>query len=446
MVLAVHEQKSAEKSYLCVVFLDYLLISALNVKYDIMKIKKGILKLSFVAALVFVVTYSCKKEDSANTYSYFVSKKLVVEFKKDYITSMLDLASIQIPEVAAIKSSIMSDINVYKVVYKTTINGNVINASGLICVPATSGNYPVLSFQNGTNTVNSAAPSASPSDYTHQLVETIASMGYIVLFADYPGFGESSQIPHPYLVKEPTVRSLVDFLYTAKEIGSSEFPGVTFKNEYYLLGYSQGGWATLALDKALESDYASDFNVKGASCGAGSYNIPMLLDNMITQQTYPVPAYLAYIVNAYTAYNQFTNPVSDIFNAPYASKISSLFTGQLTLDQIDAQLTTSIPDLLNPDFISGFATSSRYSSVRDALNNNSITAWHSSIPILFTHGEKDTEVDPVSTENIFNEMIAAGTSTDICKKITVPNVDHSAGAIPCMINGLMFLDNLKNSK
>ena len=411
-----------------------------------MEIKRRILKLSFLAALLLVISYSCKKEDSAKTYSYFVSKKLVVEFKKDYITSMLDLASIQIPEVAGIKSRIISDISVYKVVYKTTINGNEINASGLMCVPATSGDYPVLSFQNGTNTVNSDAPSLSPSSYTHQLIEVIASMGYVVLFADYPGFGESSQIPHPYLVKELTVRSLVDFLYTAKEIGSSEFPGISFKNEYYLLGYSQGGWATFALDKALETNYGSDFSVKGTSCGAGSYNILQLLESMLNNQTYPVPAYLAYIVNAYTAYNQFTNPASDIFNAPYASKISSLFTGQLTLDQIDSQLTTSIPDLLNPDFISGFATASKYSSVRDALNNNSITAWQSSIPVLFTHGEKDTEVDPVSTENIFNEMIAAGTSPDICKKIIVANVDHSAGAIPCMISGLLFLDNLKNSK
>jgi pimeloyl-ACP methyl ester carboxylesterase len=411
-----------------------------------MKIKRGILKLSFLGALLLVISYSCKKEDSAKTYSYFVSKKLVVEFKKDYITSMLDLASIQIPEISGIKSRIISDISVYKVVYKTKINGSEINASGLICIPTATGDYPVLSFQNGTNSLNSDAPSASPSSYTHQLIEVIASMGYVVLFADYPGFGESSQIPHPYLVKEPTVRSLVDFLYTAKEIGSSEFPGITFRDEYYLLGYSQGGWATFALDKSLESDYSNDFNVKGASCGAGSYNIPQLLESTLNKQTYPVPAYLAYIVNAYTAYNQFTNPASDIFKEPYASKISSLFTGQLTLDQIDSQLTTSIPDLLNTDFISGFASSSKYSSVKDALANNSITAWHSSVPILFTHGEQDTEVDPASTENIFNEMIAAGTSPDICKKITVPNVDHGPGAVPCMIDGLLFLDNLKKSK
>ena len=30
---------------------------------------------------------------------------------------------------------------------------------GLVCVPAAPGDYPVLSFQNGTNTVNAYAPS-----------------------------------------------------------------------------------------------------------------------------------------------------------------------------------------------------------------------------------------------------------------------------------------------
>ena len=219
-------------------------------------------------------------------------------------------------------------------------------------------------------------------NFSYQLVEFIASMGYVVVIPDYPGFGESSQIPHPYLIKEPTVKSLVDMLYTTKEIGSKEFPGITFKNEYYLLGYSQGGWATLALHKAIEQDYNSDFNLKGASCGAGPYNILQLLEGIINQPDYPMPVYLAYIVNAYISYNQFTNPASDIFNEPYASKLSSLFTGLLTLDQINNQLTTSITGLLNADFISGFSSSSKYSSVRDALNNNSVTAWHSYKPVV----------------------------------------------------------------
>ncbi len=94
-------------------------------------------------------------------------------------------------------------------------------------------------------------------------------------------------MPHPYLVKEPTVRSLVDNLYAVKELAASELPGMNLINEYYLLGYSQGGWATLALDKALELDYSADFDLNGSACGAGPYDIYLLLQGMVDATTIP---------------------------------------------------------------------------------------------------------------------------------------------------------------
>jgi pimeloyl-ACP methyl ester carboxylesterase len=411
-----------------------------------MKINR-IIFLQAVSIVLFVSLFSsCKKEEPGKNYSYFVSKQLATEFNKAYITSLLDLASMGVPDIATIKPLVTSDISIYKIVYKTTINGNQINASGLICVPKTPGAYPVLSFQNGTNTVNASAPSESPLSSYYQMIEFIASMGYVVVIADYPGFGESADIPHPYLIAEPTVKSLVDLLFSVKEMAGSEFPGVTLKNEYYLLGYSQGGWATLALHKALEQDYSTDFNLKGSSCGAGPYDILQLLQGMINKSTYPMPVYLAYIVHAYSSYNQFTNPAGDIFNEPYASRVTTLFTGLLTSDQINNELTTSIPGLIKADFLSGFMTSANYSSVRNALINNSVAAWHTYKPVLLIHGENDTQVDPVSTENMYNAMIQAGTSQEIMKKTIVPGVDHGDGALPCMIKGILFLNDLRNSK
>jgi pimeloyl-ACP methyl ester carboxylesterase len=233
--------------------------------------------------------------------------------------------------------------------------------------------------------------------------------------------------------------------FALKELGITELPGITLKNEYYLLGYSQGGWATLALHKALELDYGSDFFLKGSVCGAGPYNISLLLQNMFAQNTYSMPVYLGYILNAYKSYNQFTNPVSDIFNEPFASKVSQLYTGLLSSGQINSQLTTSISALINPDFLAGYATAAKYSSIRDALNNNSITAWHSYKPLLLIHGGSDTQVNPISTENMYSAMIQAGTSPDLIKKVIIPNADHGDGLVPAMVQAIQFLLNLKNS-
>lgn len=410
-----------------------------------MKINKLTLKAGALILSIVLAVSSCSKEGQHSDNSYYVSKELLVSYSKNYINTFIDGVSGSIAEVATLKPLVVSDVNIYRMVYKTTINGNSVDVSGLVCVPVTPGTYPVLSFQNGTNTVNAYCPSEFPINYPYQSVEILASMGYIVVIADYPGFGESSQLPHPYLVSEPTTKSLVNMLYAVRELTDSDLPDITLKNEYYLLGYSQGGWATLALHKALEQDYSDDFNLAGSACGAGPYNIYQLLQGMTDISTYPMPVYLGYILNAYIAYNQFTNPATDIFNEPYASKISSLYTGLLSADEINSQLTTSIADLLTADFRSGLTTSPKYSSVREALNSNSITGWHTYKPLLLIHGGDDATVNPVSTENMYSSMIEAGTSPDICEKVIIPGLDHSDGVAPCMIQGILFLMGLNSS-
>lgn len=411
-----------------------------------MKISRTLSELCILFVLSLSIVSSCKKDDEQPPrYSYFVSKDLLAEYSPSYIKSLIDIVAISVPEAAVFKQYLTGGIQVYKIVYKTTVDGEEINASGIISVPADAGEYPVLSFQNGANTRYSQAPSENYDDYSFQMLEMMASAGFVVVCADYPGFGESSQIAHPYLITEPTVRSLVDLLYAVNEISGIEFPGITVKNEQYLLGYSQGGWASLALHKALELDLDGDFNLVGSSCGAGPYNTLDLFESMIDQDNYSMPIYIAYIMNAYKAYNQFTNPVTDIFNEQYATKVPTLFNGLNTFGQINSELTTSISGLLTPDFITGYKTSSKYSTIIAALNENGISGWNTGIPLLLTHGAQDTTVFPLSTENMYTSMIAAGTSPELCKKIIVAGVDHSEGAGPCLISGISFLLSLKNS-
>ena len=411
-----------------------------------MRSNRSLLKLLVPLLFLSALIVSCSKETTSPVFKNYVSKEVALTHSKEYLSALVDAVTVTNPEASQIKPLIVSDITVYKIVYKTTVSNQEINASGLVCVPETPGDYPVLSFQNGTNTVNAYAPSQFPSDYSYQMIELIASLGYIVVISDYPGFGASVSVPHPYLVKEPTVRSLIDNLYAVKELAASELPGINLINEYYLLGYSQGGWATLALHKALEEDYSDDFELIGSACGAGPYDIFSLMEGMISVATYPMPVYIGYIVNAYISYDQITNPVSDILNEPYAAKISTLYNGMLNSSEINSQLTTSIPVLINPDFLAGFASATEYSSVRDALNNNSIQAWHSYKHLLLLHGADDNNVDPASTESLYSAMINEGTSEDICSKVIIPDADHESGILPAMIQGILFLNDLKASR
>jgi pimeloyl-ACP methyl ester carboxylesterase len=398
-------------------------------------------RVCLVLLVVSAVT-SCKKEESPD-YKNFISKDFVATYTTSYINNLLDLASGTYPELIDLKPYISKSVDIYKVIYKTEIEGNEINASGLFCVPSESGDYPLFSFQNGTNTMNIYAPTEYVVNPAYQFIEIIASMGYVVVIPDYPGFGESADISHPYLIKEPTVRSVVDMLYAVKEMVPEELSDLTIKDELYIMGYSQGGWATLALHKALEQDYSVDFNLKGSVCGAGPYNLNLIFERISVTDTYPMPVYPGYIINAFSVYDQFTNPVSDILNEPYATRLPDLYKGTLSFDQINSQLTISIPDLFTSGFLSGFTTDEKYATVRSSLTDNSITAWNTTIPLFLIHGGGDTTVDPLSTENIYNAMIQSGTSTQICKKEILPGLDHGDAVVPAMIKGIQFIINLK---
>ena len=407
-----------------------------------MKTISRFLKPALVSLAIISLVYSCKKGGEEN-YKYLISNDFVVTYSAASINNLVDVAAGLYPEITDLKPYFSGDVDIYKVKYKTTVSEKTINASGLVCVPPAPGEYPVICFQNGTNTVNAYAPSEYVLNPVYQLVEIVASMGYVVVIPDYPGFGESADIPHPYLIAEPTVRSIVDMLYAVKEISPDKLSGASVSDELYLIGYSQGGWATLAVDKAIEQDHSSDFNLKGTVCGAGPYDLTLLFRQMTNATSYPMPVYIGYIINSYSIYDQFTNKVSDILNEPYASRLSTLYTGTLTSEEINDQLTTTISDLFTTDFLSGFESDAKFSSVRHALEVNSVTAWNTSVPLFLIHGGGDTSVNPLSTENMYTAMLEAGTSGQTCKKEIIPGLDHGDAIVPAMVKGLLFIRNLQ---
>jgi Secretory lipase. len=410
-----------------------------------MKTRVFIFKTVLVVSAITLSLASCRK-DKEPDYNYLISGEFAVNYPQTSVNYLIDLAAQTYAGVTSLKTHVVSDVNVYKLIYHTNPAGENIEASGLVCVPSSPGEYPVLSFQNGTNTLYDYAPSVYLTYPYYQLVEIIASMGFIVVIPDYPGFGSSTHVPHPYLITDPTVQSIIDMFRAVGEGSGTIFPGITVKNEYYLMGYSQGGWATASLDKALETDYREEFNLAGSACGAGPYNMTNLFLGIVGSFRYPMPSYLCYIINAYKSYQQFTNPVTDILREPYASRLSSLYNGSRRLDQINDLLNDTISVLFTPAFISGYISSPSYSSVREALAQNSVTPWHTSKPLFLGHGDSDTHVSVTTTETFYNAMIDAGTPSGTITKVIYPGLDHDDALLPCITDGLLFLLSVREKE
>jgi len=123
----------------------------------------------------------------------------------------------------------------------------------------------------------------------------------------------------------------------------------------------------------------------------------------------------------------------ELLKEPYASNLHNYYNGTFSLGEINGQLTTTLSDLFTPEFLSGYASSPAYSTVREAMTNNSITAWNTSVPLFLGHGDADTDVSVTATE------------LNICTKTIYPGLDHGGAIVPCIRDGLLFLLDLRDN-
>jgi len=388
---------------------------------------------------VSLFTFSCQKEDNPFAgKDYLASADKLYTRTAQYYTNLIASASYVYPEVIVLLDKVSDGATVYRIVYHTTFQGEDLKVSGPVCVPTAPGDYPVLIFQNGTNTLLDNAPSTNPDYELYQLLQSVASMGYVVVIADYIGFGASEQIFHPYLHRESTVQCLVDMLRAVDEFWEDVSTEITPLNSYYLIGYSQGGWSTLALLSALENEYSQEFHVAACACGAGPYDMRYFHDEVMSLEEYPSPGFLAYVSKAYIDHGIINKSLDGLFQSPYAASIPQLFNGYHSIDEIHSALTSHLDDLFIPAYREGYLTGPDYADIRSAMEENSVPAWHSEVPLLLVHGGEDDCVPTILTHRLYEQMIQEGTSPTTCSKIILEGKTHGEGIIPASVEGLLF--------
>ncbi len=391
--------------------------------------------LSKALAFIFLISFlsSCdlfnNDDDTQPQDEYLVSYEFVKSYLPGFIENLLNQFSDDYPDISSVKEKIKYGVMVYKVTYNTTFQGENKQASGLVCIPVGEGPFPVMSYQNGTNTLHSEAPSVKPERDLYLLLEFVTSTGFIVAIPDYLGFGVSDDMFHPYLHKESTVQTVLDLLRAIKELNQN-YLDVAMNDRLYLTGYSQGGWATMQVEKAIELEHSDEFNLQAAASGAGPYDLVQMNEYITSQTNYPMPYFIGYMYNGYTKMNLITTPIGEVFQDPYATRIPTLYDGTKTGDEINAELTTTIADLFTADYLANYTTDSKYESVMSTLEENSVDAWNTSIPTLIIHGTDDDFVPIEISSSIYQDFLQKGVSKETVKMLPLPGEDHSDGIIP----------------
>jgi pimeloyl-ACP methyl ester carboxylesterase len=337
---------------------------------------------------------------------------------------------------------IKSSVTVHKITYKTTFKGQEITASGLVTLPDTDEEVGMLSFQHGTIAANDEAPSLTPgSSSLMMFYSAMATPGLIGVAPDLIGFGSSNNVLHPYYLEEPTATAVLDCLKAARELALVN--GLKFNGKLFLAGYSQGGYATMAAHKAIETDGLENFTLIASFPSSGGYDIKGVQKFFFQQSKYDEPFYLAYVAMAYKTHIGWTQPISDLFKEPYASKIPALFDGKKTAGKINEELTSSIPDLIQADILTKIDIDAKYNYINEAFDENSLTDWTPKVKMFMYHGDIDITVPYQNSVDTYNTFIANGASPDVVKFTPLPFSTHGSGVTPYIVHFMNQLLLLK---
>ena len=359
--------------------------------------------------IVLLFASACSSDDTPEPADeqFLVSSEFIYSNTAQQLRFLIQLSGMDVDP-----NEFLYDVEIYKVVYNTSYDGSTITASGLIAIPKTTEQVGMLSFHHGTITNREDAPSNfSSNDFNSISYAAMASVGFIGVIPDYLGFGSSSSILHPYYVEDLTASSILDMLKAAAEFAQQK--NLQFNGKLFLAGYSEGGYATMAAHKAIESDGLDGFNLIASFPGAGAYDLSGMQAHIFSLQDYNDPHYLAYMARAYQIEYDEDDLLTDFFKEPYASRIPGLFDGQKGADEINAQLTSKVSDLIQEDMLNNINTNPEYDYLENAFVENSLTDWSPKVQMFMYHGLSDATVPYQNSVDTYNKLLANGTSTGI---------------------------------
>ena len=329
------------------------------------------------------------------------------------------------------------DVTFYRFVYKVKYQGQDIQASGLLGIPQGTSTTPaLLSAQHGTMFKQSDAPSNFPNTFSG--FELFASTGFVTVIPDFIGYGISKDIFHPYYDKQASALAVVNMVKAAQYF--LETKSVAINDNLFLVGYSEGGYVTMAAQQEIETHAGHNLAVTAAAEGAGGYDLTGFMNLIATVPTYASPSFLALIIQAYDKTYAWNRPLTEFFQEPYAGKIPMLLNGTKTTDEINAELTTSPAALFTPTFYANLKNPNGELVLKQKLTDNGFGDWVPESPTRLYHGTNDESVFYQTSETTFNRFKAAG-ATNV-EFFPIPGGMHRTSIEPMMVNALPWLQSL----
>lgn len=272
------------------------------------------------------------------------------------------------------------------------LDGNPIMLSGKVILPAKGSIKRYILVSHYTIASNAEAPSNIFS-----LEGLLVKLGYALIIPDYLGYGITADHIHPYLVMDLTARNVLD-MYRAV-VPFLEAAGCSPEHDdIYLMGYSQGGATTMAVQHLIEHHNDTQIKIRRVFVGGGPYDVKATYDRFVETNIAMYPCAVPIMLQGMVVGNKLDLKMEDMM-APYIYDHLDEWVNskRYTTGQINDLLGTNVTsNLLTP--LGMNRTSQEVSELYQAMVDNSILtySWTPKAPIFMMHSIDD---DVVPYEN-----------------------------------------------
>jgi len=329
-------------------------------------------------------------------------------------------------------------VDLYKVRYKTLdVNGEPDTASGLLALPVVpvDKDLPMVVYCHGTTDGPLDVPSRLAGGY--EAAMAYAAFGFATIAPDYLGMGDARGF-HPYVHAASEASASLDILFAAYEYLEFHDPDLD-PNFLFLAGYSQGGQASMALQKEIDDFWSIIIPVTAATHMSGPYDMSgVMRDRMIGDVPYGIPAYIAYVVLGYDQVYDLYSDLNEIFKTPYSTSIEKFYNGTILLDSLNALLTSQlaaagdslVKDMLQDTFLASVSSNPNH-KFNVALRDNDRYAWAPTSPTRLYYCEADEQV-PYENALVTEAAMQGLGAADVLALSFGSNLGHGPCALPAI--------------
>ena len=273
--------------------------------------------------------------------------------------------------------------------------------SGKVILPKGRRPKRLILVSHYTVCSNTEAPSNCFS-----LEGVLAKAGYGLIIPDYLGYGITADLLHPYLVMDNTARNVLD-MYIAVRPWLDAVGMTPLSEEICLMGYSQGGATTMAVERLIETEYrradnpSEQIQVHRVFVGGGPYDVKTTYEQFITTDKAGYPVAIPLVLQGMISGNGLKVNIEDMMQGWLCDQMDEWINSKrYTSAQINTLIGThTTHELLTREAMD--QVSDNVAELYRAMTANSITSysWQPQAAVYMLHSMDDETVPYTNATN-----------------------------------------------